>query len=60
MKEVCIVEKQLWGNTNNSWKPVTYFNFDSFEEAKEFLTKDKEYLFSYMHKYNVSVNIDNY
>lgn len=58
--ENCIVEKIFWGNTNNTWKPVVTINFDSFEEAKTFVNKEKAYLFSRMHKYNISVKIENY
>jgi|688.fasta_scaffold00323_13 hypothetical protein len=60
MKETCTIEKVLWGNTNNTWKPTSYYSFDSFEKAKEFLNNDKDYLFSKLHTYNVSVKIINY
>lgn len=58
--EICSVEKIWWGNTDNTWKPKTELSFASFEAAKEFINKEKAYMFSYMHKYNVLVTIENY
>lgn len=57
---MCKVEKIHWGNTDNNWKPVSYFDFDSFDDAREFIRKDKDYAFSHLHKYNISLNIENY
>lgn len=60
MKEICTVEIILWGNTNNSWKPSTTREFSSFEAAKDFVKKEKEYSFSHLHQYNLSMNLNNY
>lgn len=60
MKEQVTIEKILYGNTTNSWKPVINYNFDSYNKAKEFLNKDKQYTFSHLHRYNLTLNINNY
>jgi hypothetical protein len=56
----CKVEKIWWGNTDNIWKPISEIYFDSFELAKEFIDAEKKWMFSYMHRYNISLKIENY
>jgi hypothetical protein len=60
MKESCTIEKISWGNTDNVWKPTRLYTFNTYEEGKSFLLKEKEYQFSYMHRYNVTNTIENW
>jgi hypothetical protein len=60
MKENCIVEKIMWGNTDNTWKPTREYTFKSYEDARVFLTEEKSYQFSYMHKYNLNHIIEDW
>lgn len=60
MKETCIVERVMWGNTDNIWKPIHSYTFGSYDEAKVFLNEEKSYRYSYMHKYNVEIKMENY
>ncbi len=56
----CKVEKIVWGNTDNVWKPTSEIYFETFELAKEFVDEEKKNKFSYMHRYNISLKIENY
>jgi len=60
MKESCKIEEVCWGNTDNQWKPIRTHYFNTYQEGLDFLTKQKEYRYSYMHKYNLTHTIENY
>jgi hypothetical protein len=60
MKESCKIEEIRWGNTDNQWKPIYTYHFNTYQEGIDFLTKQKEYRYSYMHKYNLTHTIENY
>ena len=57
---ICTVEVISWGNTDNPWKPVRNYTFNSYGDAKVFLNEEKDYRYSYMHKYNVTILMENY
>lgn len=58
MKEHCIVEYILWGNTDNEYKPNFIYEFNSYEKAMNFVKELKEYMYSYMHRINISHTIE--
>jgi len=60
VKENCTVEKIMWGNTDNDWKPIRRYIFKSYEDAKQFLSKERHYQFYYIHKYNLNHTIENW
>lgn len=59
--DICKVDKICWGNTDNVWKPIIHLTFNSFDEGKNYIIKEKkENKYAYQHKYNISINIENY
>jgi hypothetical protein len=59
MKEHCIIEYILWGNTDNKYKPKFIYEFNSYEKALKFINELKDYMYSYMHKININHTIEN-
>lgn len=57
-KESCVVEKELWGNTDNVYKPIVTATFLTLDEALAFVRECKDYKFAYMHKLNIKHTIE--